>query len=76
MIVIDETADKALMALIAELFGLLGEAFAAIVTDQCAIITVVFLTARIGMAGAFFDDLQAERAFHAMYTVALGAIRA
>lgn len=50
MIVVDNAADKALMAIITELFGLLVEAFAAVVADQSAVKAVVSLTALVRMA--------------------------
>lgn len=71
MIVVDETADKALMALLAELIDLLGEAFAAVVADRCAVIAVVILTAGIGMAGAFIKYFHTERAYFTVNTVIL-----
>ena len=44
MIVVDNAADKALMALITELFGLIVEAFAAVVADQSAVSAVVIIS--------------------------------
>ena len=76
MIVVDNAADKALMALIAELFGLLVEAFAAVVADQSAVMAVVILTALVRMAGTFFDYFHTECAYLTVNTVILCALLA
>ena len=76
MIVIDNAADKALMALITELFGLLVEAFAAVVADQSAVIAVVILTALIRMAGTFFNYFHTECASLTVNAVILCALLA
>lgn len=60
MIVVDNAADKALMALITELFGLIVEAVTAVVADQSAVSAVVILTALVRMAGTFFDYFHTE----------------
>lgn len=76
MIVVDNAADKALMALITELFGLLVEAVAAVVADQSAVIAVVILTALVRMAGAFFNCFHTECAYLTVNTVILCALLA
>ena len=76
MIVIDNAADKALMALITELFGLLVEAVAAVVADQSAVIAVVILTALVRMAGTFFNYFHTECASLTVNAVILCALLA
>ena len=76
MIVVDNAADKALMALITELFGLLVEAFAAVVADQSAVSAVVILTALVRMAGTFFDYFHTECASLTVNAVILCALLA
>ena len=76
MIVVDNAADKALMALITELFGLLVEAFAAVVADQSAVIAVVILTALVRMAGTFVNYFQTECASLTVNAVILCALLA
>jgi hypothetical protein len=74
MIVVDNAADKALMALITELFGLIVEAFAAVVADQSAVSAVVILTALVRMAGTFFDYFHTECASLTVNAVILCAL--
>ena len=76
MIVVDNAADKALMAIITELFGLLVEAFAAVVADQSAVSAVVILTALVRMAGTFFDYFHTECASLTVNAVILCALLA
>lgn len=76
MIVVDNAADKALMALITELFGLIVEAFAAVVADQSAVKAVVILTALVRMAGTFFDYFHTECASLTVNAVILCALLA
>ena len=76
MIVVDNAADQALMALITEQFGLLVEAVAAFVADQSAVIAVVILTALVRMAGAFVNRFHTECASLAVNTVILCALLA
>ena len=76
MIVVDNAADKALMALITELFGLIVEAVSAVVADQSAVIAVVILTALVRMAGAFFDYFHTECASLTVNAVILCALLA
>ena len=76
MIVVDNAADKALMAIITELFGLIVEAFAAVVADQSAVSAVVILTALVRMAGTFFDYFHTECASLTVNAVILCALLA
>ena len=76
MIVVDNAADKALMALITELFGLIVEAVAAVVADQSAVSAVIILTALVRMAGTFFDYFHTECASLTVNAVILCALLA